>query len=173
MKINRGRRLSIGAALAGLVLTAAASAAVVGGGPAAHASAADPGRGPGEFSLFEHDTSQQFLALAPVGSIVGDQFVFGGNVLDHQGGTQVGRMAGSCTNTSASEILCSAAFTIRTGQIVFGGIVDQSRFSSGQPVDFAVTGGTGSYRDARGTITGQLLPNSPNRADAVFTVDLS
>lgn len=126
----------------------------------------------GTFQLFEHDTSQQFLTIGDPATGVGDQFVFGGDVSNHKGGAKVGRMAGACTNTSATESLCAAAFTIGGGQITFQGIVDNGTFSSGQPTDFAITGGTGPYRHAHGTITGMILQGVPNSTDAVFTVQL-
>jgi len=127
----------------------------------------------GQFTLYEHDTTRQGIDLGDAGFSVGDLFVFGGNVSDRQGGPTIGRMAGQCTNTSDSEILCTAAFTLDGGQITFQGIVDTGTFFGGRPVDFAVTGGTGPYRNARGILTGRILPEPPDGSDAQFIVRLN
>jgi hypothetical protein len=69
-------------------------------------------------------------------------------------------------------LLCSGAFTVEDGQITFQGIVDISTFFTNHPVDFAITGGTGPYRKASGTVTVLILPDVPGGTDAVLTVDL-
>ena len=121
------------------------------------------------FVLFEHDTSQQAIDLGDEGPSVADQFVFGGDVSSTRGGAKRGRMAGTCTSSSPSEILCSAAFTLGDGQITFSGIADTDSFYGGQPTEFAITGGTGRFRKAAGTLTGEILAET---SDARFTVDL-
>jgi hypothetical protein len=78
-------------------------------------------------------------------------------------------MAGHCTNSSDTEILCSAAFTVNGSQITFAGIADTATFYGGEPTAFAITGGTGRYRKASGTLSGRILPAS---SEAVFTIDL-
>jgi len=125
------------------------------------------------FVLYEHDTSRQSIDLGDPGPSLGDIFAFGGNVSDAQGGPAIGRMAGSCTTTSDTEILCVAAFTLDGGQITYQGIVDTGVFFTGQSVEFAVTGGTGPYRNARGTLTGRILPEPTDGSDAQFIVDLT
>lgn len=126
----------------------------------------------GRFSLYQHDTSQQSIDLGQPGPSVGDQLVLGGDVYNHQDGTLVGRSAAHCTFSSDAEILCSAAFTVEDGQITFQGIVDIFTFFTYHPVVFAITGGTGPYRNARGTVTILILPDVPNGTDAELTVDL-
>ena len=132
----------------------------------------DGGAYRGLFNLFQHDTERQSIDLGEPGPGVGDQLVIGGDIYDHEGGTLVGRSAAQCTISSATEILCSAAFTVGDGQITFQGIVDTFTFFTNQPVDFAITGGTGTYRKARGTVTVLILPDVPDGTDAVLTVDL-
>lgn len=126
----------------------------------------------GHFTLYNHDTNQASLDLGDPGPSVGDQYIFGGNLSKQQGGTPIGRIAGQCTTISDTEILCTSSFTFNGGQISFQALVDATVFYAGQPFDFAVTGGTGPYRSARGTVTGQILPNPPSGSDARFTVDL-
>lgn len=124
------------------------------------------------FTLYNHDTDQAFLDLGDPGPSVGDQYIFGGNVSKQQGGPTVGRMSGQCATISDTEMLCNSSFTFNGGQVSFQALVDVTVFFAGQPFDFAVTGGTGPYRSARGTVTGQILPNPPGGSDARFTVDL-
>jgi hypothetical protein len=130
---------------------------------------ADNGADRGHFTLFQHDTSQQFVATGDPSSGTGNLYIFGGDLFDRQGGAHVGRSAGSCAYSSASEILCSAALALDDGQIILNGLADTATFYSGQPVDFALTGGTGRYRLARGTVTVQILPAG---TDANVTVDI-
>ena len=154
-----------------LTLAAGVALAAVCAGLAALPAAGSAGGifGSHHFRLFQHDTSQQYVDVGDAGPSVGDQFVFGGDVSKQQGGARIGRMAGQCTNSSDAEILCSAAFTLGGGQITYQGIAETAAFYGGQPTAFAITGGTGRYRDAAGTLTGTILPDS---SDAVFIVDL-
>jgi hypothetical protein len=153
--------LAIGTALVavagGLAVLPAAGAA---GGIAGHE----------RLRLLQHDTSQQYVDVGVAGPSVGDQFVFGGDVSRIPGAAKVGRMAGSCVNSSDTEILCSAAFTVGGDQITYAGIAQTATFYGGQPTDFAITGGTGRYREAAGTLTGTIQPDS---SDAVFVVNLA
>ena len=127
---------------------------------------------PDRFTLFNHDTHQAFLDLGDPGPSVGDQYVFGGDVSKQQGGTPIGRLSGQCATISDTEMLCTSSFTVNGSQISFQALVDVTVFFARQPFEFAVTGGTGSYRKASGTVTGQILPEPPSGSDAVFTVDL-
>lgn len=138
----------------------------------ASGSQEDGGTYRGRFNLFQHDTTQQSIDLGDPGPSVGDQLVLGGDLSNHQGGTLVGRSAGQCTFSSEAEILCLAALSLEDGQITFQGIVDTFTFFTNHPVDFAITGGTGPYHKARGTVTVLILPGVPNGTDAVVTVDL-
>ena len=54
----------------------------------------------------------------------------------------------------------------RTGRFV------ASELFSGRTLDFAITGGTGRYRHARGTGTVQLPQDVPNMTDARFVLKL-
>lgn len=138
----------------------------------ANAGAANGSPNRRHFTLYNHDTHQAFLDLGDPGASVGDQYVFGGNVSEQQGGTPLGRIAGQCATISDTELLCTSSFAFNGGQISFQALVDVTVFYAGQPFDFAVTGGTGPYRNAHGTVTGQILPDPPGGSDALFTVDL-
>lgn len=137
----------------------------------ASADAPDRGEpaGPRHFILFQHDTSQQQDNIGDPASGVGNLYIFGGNLTERPGGIPVGRSAGNCAFTSKTEILCTAALRLADGQITFQAMADTLSFYSGLPTDFAIAGGTGVYRNARGTVTVQILPDG---TDAVVTVDL-
>ena len=135
---------------------------------------ADPPNGddpasPRHFTLFQHDTSQQQDNIGDPTTGVGNLYIFGGDVLDRAGGIRVGRSAGNCAFTSATEILCTAAIALGDGQITFQAMASTLTFYTGVPTEFAISGGTGAYRDARGTVTVQILPVG---TDALVSVDL-
>ena len=146
--------------------------AVVAMPPCVAQAAANGSPNHGHFTLYNHDTNQASLDLGDPGPSVGDQYVFGGDVSEQQGGTPIGRMSGQCVTISDTEMLCISSFTFNGDQISFQALVDVTVFFAGQPFKFAVTGGTGRYRKARGTVTGQILPEPPSGSDARFTVDL-
>jgi hypothetical protein len=149
-------------------ILAATGALTVGVLPAA--SAADGDRDRREvIHLFQHDTSQQRLDFGTPGPSVGDQFIFGGDIFDRAGGTKLGRTGGHCVTPSPTEILCYATLTISGAQITYQGLAELGPFFSGEPTDFAVTGGTGPFRTARGTLTGRIQPGG---ADALITIRL-
>src|SRR5215203_162328 len=154
------------------VITALAVAGALAVCIGATASAANGSPNPNHFTLYNHDTHQAFLDLGDPGPSVGDQYVFGGDVSEQQGGTPIGRKSGQCVTISDTEMLCTSSFTFNGGQISFQALVDVTVFFAGQPFEFALTGGTGPYRKARGTVTGQILPEPPSGSDARFTIDL-
>lgn len=149
-----------------IAVLAAAGTLTVGMLPAADAANGDRRE---VIHLFQHDTSQQRLDFGTPGLSVGDQFIFGGDVFDRQGGTKLGRTGGHCATSSPTEILCSAALTINGAQITYAGLAELGPFFSGEPTDFAITGGTGPYRTAHGTLTGRILPAG---TDALITIRL-
>jgi hypothetical protein len=95
---------------------------------------------------------------------LGDEFVFT-DVL-HRGGNVAGRGAGHCTATGKhpSRFECEATFKVSDGSIGF-----QTMFS-GNPrhIRLIVTGGTGTYRNARGS---GVLTERKHRA-AILRVEL-
>lgn len=125
--------------------------------------------------LYEHDTSQANLDLGDPGEGIGDQFVFAGDTLDRKGGTKLGRLAGTFTTASpgtAGELVAAATFTLSGGQITTQGLFVASDLFGGRTMTFAITGGTGRYRHARGVGTIQLPQDVPNLADAQFVLRL-
>jgi hypothetical protein len=125
--------------------------------------------------LYEHDTSQANIDLGAPGESAGDQFLFAGDAFKRKGGTQVGRVAGTCTTMStgaAGEVLCVVNFSLRNGHIAAQGLFVTADLFGGKTGTFPITGGTGRYRRARGEGTIQIPPDVPDLTDANFTLRL-
>jgi hypothetical protein len=126
--------------------------------------------------LYEHDTSQANVDLGAPGESAGDVFVFAGDTFKHKGGTKVGRAAGACTTLStgpAGEVMCVFNFSLPSGQISAQGLALTAEEFGGKTVSFPITGGTGTYRHARGEGTVEVPQDVPNLADANFVLRLS
>jgi hypothetical protein len=92
----------------------------------------------------------------------GDQILFRG-VLE-QSGTRLGFAVIQCTGTFPNELLaCVGTAKLGRGQIVAQGLVKERQRVH---AFLAVTGGTGHFRNARGTLEVQDI--SPNKARFTF-----
>jgi len=111
--------------------------------------------------------------VRPRGISIGDQFVAGQDL--RTGGRLVGRMMGVCTaaDQSFEGRQCVATLVLRDGQLTAqgGGL---NRHLPGAPAStqhgdaFAVTGGTGAYEGATGTLT--IREARDGRADVTVTL---
>ena len=158
-----------GYAILGTVLATLATGAVVSVTSAGGSSTATT------IELYEHDTSQANIDLGAPGEGVGDEYVFAGDTFDRKGGAKLGRLAGTFTTASpgpAGELVVSATFSLSAGHITTQGLFVVSDLFSGKTLRFAITGGTGKYRRARGTGTVQLPQDIPNLTDAHFVLKL-
>jgi hypothetical protein len=127
--------------------------------------------------FFEHDTQQTALDLGDRGTSSGDAHIFSGDLFDHPGGTNVGRIGGQCITiianaTDPGELFCNGILVFNRGQITIQGLFDGAAFFGGRNVVFSITGGTGTYRDAHGDGTVQLPPDVPHRTNANFVLRL-
>jgi hypothetical protein len=84
------------------------------------------------------------------GPSIGDQYFLSGTLLDRTKTNEVGRFDVTCglTDTKAQINNCQATFTLAGGEIVTGGVSQ----NSGAPDVDAVYGGTGVYQNARGAV---------------------
>ncbi len=90
------------------------------------------------------------LDLGAEGPSLGD--VFGGPVTLFRGGNSVGTLGFTCTQTRLvpqPEDLCVFSARFANGVLTAQTLFDES---STAPADWAITGGTGAYRDAGGFV---------------------
>ncbi len=143
------KRLTVGAAT-GIVLAA--------GGIVVGATSASSDQSAGDvLRLRGTEVSSQFLDLGEADFSEGDQFVFTNDLL--RGDTKVGEDGGWCivtrlTQEGANTWECHGVNSLPGGQITVQGIVTYAPGEEvrAKPYDFAITGGTGRYRDAGGTV---------------------
>jgi hypothetical protein len=114
--------------------------------------------------------------VPPTGPSLGDSNVFSETIT--QNGKNVGLAGGICTTikvtTKAGKVAtvtqqCVVTASLPKGQLTFQGI---ATFTNTGPVTtptFAITGGTGAYRTARGDITVSQLSN-PNQTKIRVTL---
>ena len=143
------KRLTVGAATS-LVLAA--------GGIAVGATSASSDRSSGDvLRLVGKEVSSHFLDLGDADFSEGDQFVFTNDLL--RGDRKVGEDGGWCivtrlTQEGANTWECHGVNSLPGGQITVQGIVTYGPDEEikAEPYQFAITGGTGKYRDAGGTV---------------------
>ena len=146
------RRTLILSAATGLVL-AAGGIAVAG---TSGSSGPSDGRRSGDvLQLVGKPVSSQFLDLGEADE--GDQFVFTNDLL--RGGTKVGEDGGLCvvtrvTTEGATTVECHGVNSLPGGLITVQGMVTYppGEEIKAEPYEFAITGGTGKYRAAHGTV---------------------
>jgi hypothetical protein len=115
---------------------------------AGSAGATTTGAGrPAGLHLVEHDRFFRMFDRPPKGDSAGDVSVFHNADFDLRG-RPVGRDQGVCTGVSRSAAECTASFVLR------GGTIDvEAAPGAGLRIVAAITGGTGAYAGARGTVT--------------------
>lgn len=107
------------------------------------------------------------LDLNQAGVSLGDMDVYSGNAI--KDGRKVGRGGGSCqvTHVDGGNITMQCFITM---ELEHGSVTMQSLWTRGaSPLDMAVTGGTGVYRNARGTVRfwDIATPNERARAEII------
>jgi len=103
------------------------------------------------------NTEESFLDLGDSGTSLGDEFVFTSHLTRH--GASVGHTGVVCTVTSAAreETQCvGTAWFDKAGQITIQGLL------AGEPevFSFAITGGTGAFEGADGTLVVKELSDT-------------
>lgn len=159
------KRLTVGAAT-GLVLAA--------GGIAVGATSASSDQSAGDvLRLVGTEVSSQFLDLGEADFSEGDQFVFTNDLL--RGDTKVGEDGGWCivtrlTQEGANSWECHGVNSLPGGLITVQGSVTYAPGEElkAEPYQFAITGGTGRYRDAGGTV--RIEEVSPEKLRLTFRI---
>lgn len=159
---RRRRLAAAGLALAGLFGAVSATGATAQASQSAHPAATTGAMTPQTIHLVAHEKQRKFLNEGGFG----DEEIFRGILDNASGTTQVGIFAGTLTSVSANDSLNLATVDLQLpgGQITVQGFADftQSR------IVHAVTGGTGSYRGARGEFS--FTSPSPAVLDMTLTL---
>ena len=104
-------------------------------------------------------TSQEFVDSPPGGESAGDLLVFTEPLF--RSGRRIGEITGSCTMiTPPARFQCRAIAKLRRGSLVVAANVDEA--SEGRSTG-AITGGTGRFRRARGTVTVEPIAEGRER----------
>jgi hypothetical protein len=140
----RGRLAAAGLAFAGLFGAVSAIAATAQASQSAHPAATTGAMTAHTIHLVAHEKQRKFLNEGGLG----DQEIFRGILDDASGTTQVGIFAGTLTSVSSNDSLNLATVDLQLpgGQITVQGFF----FGTQSRIVHAITGGTGSYRGARG-----------------------
>ncbi|WP_426361938.1 allene oxide cyclase barrel-like domain-containing protein [Streptomyces sp. E-08] len=157
--------------------TATALAALLACAPVVNAAASDNdsahAKGKGRIITLTGRLAQQSrFPVNPGGSPAqGDRTVFR-SVLFDQKGTQVGETGGVCTTTRVEDggaEECVVTYTLPGGQLSVQGMVFGILIPGPPPsFDNAITGGTGKYSRARGSVHADTIAPGTRR----FTIDL-
>ena len=119
-----------------------------------------------QIKVVERPVGETTIDLAAKGDSVGDMLVFANNVFDAANKVQVGTDQGYCIRTAIGKSWeCFWTLTLKTGQITIEGPF----MDTGDSL-FAVTGGTGKYVGAKGSM--KLHPRDATPTGYDFTYDL-
>ena len=119
-----------------------------------------------QIKVVERPVGETTVDLGAKGDSIGDLLVFANGVFDSANKTQVGSDQGFCVRTIVGKSWeCMWTLTLKAGQItVEGPFMDE-----GDSL-FAVTGGTGKYAGAKGSM--KLHPRDAKSTSYDFTYDL-
>jgi hypothetical protein len=158
------RRLlgAAGLALAGLLGAVSATAATAQASQSAHPAATAGARSPQSIHLVAHEKQRKFLNQGGFG----DEEIFRGILDNATGARQVGFFAGTLTSVSSDDSVNLATVDLQLpgGQITVQGFL----FGTRSRIVHAITGGTGSYRGARGEFS--FTSPSPGVLDMTLTL---
>ncbi|MEV5483717.1 MULTISPECIES: allene oxide cyclase barrel-like domain-containing protein [Streptomyces] len=123
------------------------------------------------FQLAAQQTQGTFVDVdGSSGPSQGDEFVITGNLL--RSGVTVGTYSQICTLTRTApadefDLQCTADLALPLGQLTVTGRFTVTGAGPGN-IDLAITGGTGRYRTAHGTVHGDNVSNT----ETLITVHL-
>ena len=143
------KRLGVTGAVVAIAALAAGSV-----GPAA--GTGDDGDSHHTVRVVSHNTEESFVDVGKHGLSLGDEFIFTSRLTRH--GHKVGHTGVVCTITSVKreESQCVGSAKLGRGEITIQGLMaDSPRVFS-----FAITGGTGAFEGAEGTLVVRELPHN-------------
>jgi allene oxide cyclase len=125
-----------------------------------------PALGAEQIKVVERPVGETTVDLGPKGDSIGDMLVFTNGIFDAANKTQVGTDQGYCVRTIVGKSWeCFWTLSLKAGQItVEGPFMDE-----GDSL-LTVTGGTGKYAGAKGSM--KLHPRDAKSSSYNFTYDL-
>ena len=148
----------VGGLLVIAIVVAATGAASGSGG---HGRGHDQGKGK-TIRVVERATTDTSVDLGATGDSIGDLLAFGNELFDRGNQIKVGTDQGSCVRTVPGKAYeCTWTNALAKGQITV-----QGPFLDAGDSVLAITGGTGAYRKARGTM--DLHARSATEFDFTF-----
>jgi Allene oxide cyclase barrel like domain len=133
----------------------------VAAGVAAVSARGDAGSDDGVIRIVERLEAQNVIP-PPSGGPVGTRYVFSSGIYD-TAGNRIGRDGADCVQTNPDGTFhCVISVVLPDGELTFQGI------ARGTESDFAITGGTGAYRNARGEA--HAIDTEPGRAEVTIRV---
>jgi allene oxide cyclase len=122
--------------------------------PTAETAAAQASHaGATRLAVIAREVAFAIIDVGPRGDSPGDTIVFTDDLFD-QAGRRIGRDQAHCTIMFRGDVLCDASFVIAgRGQLLIHGV----------GLTFAVTGGTGEFKKARGQMHETFLPTGEFR----------
>lgn len=147
-----------------------AAALVVGGGAIASLTAVSSAAPATTIKVVEHATSDKQFDIGKKGDSSGDVLTFANKVYDETDATVVGRDLGACTRIKPKQGSweCSWTTVLEAGQITVEG-----PFYDTEDSVLAVTGGTGAYASATGSMDLHCYTGDDGVARCDFTFNLA
>jgi hypothetical protein len=125
------------------------------------------GKGGKRIHVVERATTDAVVDVGPAGDSLGDTLAFANEVFDKTDTHQVGTDQGSCVRTVVGAAWeCSWTTFLSKGQITVQGPF----YDDGSDSTLAITGGTGAYRNARGSMELHWRNPAGTEFDFVFRV---
>jgi hypothetical protein len=125
------------------------------------------GKGGKRIHVVERATTDTVVDVGPAGDSVGDTLAFANDVFDKTNTDTVGTDQGSCVRTVVGQAWeCSWTTFLSKGQITVQGPF----YDDGSDSTLAIIGGTGAYRNARGSMELRFHNPQGTEFDFVFHV---
>jgi hypothetical protein len=119
------------------------------------------------FTVVEHADTDAVVDSKPAGDSIGDSLAFGNPVFNAGNTAQVGHDQGFCVRTEVGVAWECTWTTILRG----GSIVVQGPFYDARDSTLAITGGTGTWSQARGEMRLHARNKQGTAYDFTFTVE--
>ncbi len=151
------RKLAIAVAM-GLLVSAAVAVSVPAGAG---------GGGRIVIKVVERATTDEVIDVGAPGDSAGDLLTFANRLFDQTNTTKVGRNQGSCIRISPARGIWQCGWTAWLGD---GSVTVEGPFFDSRESTLAITGGTGAFRDASGSMH-LGFRSDPAEFDFIYSID--